>query len=216
MARLIAFGCSNTYGEGLVDCWDAIEKRPGNKPSQYAWPSVLGKLLRVDEVINLAMPGASNKRIWYNAISFDYQENDVVFLHWSFLERDCFFDSSLSSCIGPWNATTDKISRFYYSHLYTTLDRQLDFFNRADHINRYLTSKNIKHYNFQTVGLSRSGKTFLNSVTTQIPKWCEVKFLPLSMQPQEDIALDNSHPGLLSHRIFAEKVYAELINTKEI
>jgi hypothetical protein len=215
MTRLIAFGCSNTYGEGLVDCWNATMNRPGDKPSQYAWPSVLGELLSVDEVINLAEPAVSNKRIWHNAISFEYQENDIVFLHWTFLDRDCFFDSA--PIIGPWNIKKDKISNFYYSHIHTTLDRQLDFFNRADHMNRYLTSKNIKHYNFQTGGHSKAGAVFSNSVTAQIPNWCEVKFLPLSMMdPSKDTALDNSHPGPVSHRIFAEKVYAELINNKEI
>lgn len=214
MARLIAFGCSNTYGEGLVDCWDAIKKRPGNNPSQYAWPSVLGELLGVDTVINLAVPGASNKRIWYDAISFEYEENDIVFLHWTFLDRDCFFGSAPE--IGPWKIKKDKISNFYYSYMHTTLDRQFDFFNRTDHMNRYLTSKNIKHYNFQTVGYSTAGNTFSNLITTQIPKWCKVKFLPLSIIPQKDTASDYSHPGPISHRTFAEKVYAELINTKEI
>jgi hypothetical protein len=39
--RLIAFGCSNTYGEGLEDCWIPEFRKHGPKPSKVAWPQIL-------------------------------------------------------------------------------------------------------------------------------------------------------------------------------
>ena len=49
MDRLVAFGCSNTYGEGLPDCWVDKNGDPsrtkagfhGPKPSKLAWPRLM-------------------------------------------------------------------------------------------------------------------------------------------------------------------------------
>ena len=141
--RLIAFGCSNTYGEGLEDCWI---KGPGSKPSKFAWPSVLGTLIEVDEVINVSAPGISNKRIWRDALNFDYRDNDIVFLHWTFVDRDCFF--GIVPKIGPWLAKNGP-SKIYYRYFWSNLDRHYDLFNRADHVDRYLTSKKLNIITFK-------------------------------------------------------------------
>ena len=71
--RLLAYGCSNTFGEGLDDIW-----RPGDgsvryginlgEPSRFAWPRELGRLMKFDRVHNLAEGGASNKKIWRNIL----------------------------------------------------------------------------------------------------------------------------------------------------
>ena len=198
--RLIAFGCSNTYGEGLEDCW--INGMYGPKPSKFAWPNVLGNLLGVDEVINLAAPAISNKRIWRDALNFDYQDNDIVVLHWTFVDRDCFFDRVPK--IGPW--INEKASKFYYKYFWSNLDRHYDLFNRADHVGRYLTSKKIKHYNIQTTGSSGGGRAAYRP--EEIPKWFEVDFLPGNMNTKViDRALDKMHPGPLTHKKFANEVF---------
>lgn len=44
MSRLIAFGCSHTYGHGLPDCF-IPPHRPGTDPSKLSWPYPLGELL---------------------------------------------------------------------------------------------------------------------------------------------------------------------------
>ena len=62
MNRLIAFGCSNTFGQALEDCWDYEKNDVGEYPSKLAWPSVLSKKLDL-ECHNHALPGASNKLI---------------------------------------------------------------------------------------------------------------------------------------------------------
>ena len=44
MDRLVAFGCSYTYGHGLPDCIMA-KGRAGKRPSKFAWPYLLAKKL---------------------------------------------------------------------------------------------------------------------------------------------------------------------------
>ena len=207
--RLIAFGCSNTYGEGLEDCW--IKGKVGPTPSKFAWPNVLGTLLEVDEVINISAPGISNKRIWWNALNFDYQADDIVVLHWTFVDRDCFFDRVPR--ISPW--LRDLPSKLYYRYFWSNLDRHYDFFNRADHVDRYLTSKKIKHYNIQTLGGSSLGGTDYRP--EKIPNWCEVDFLPMDINTNGiDQALDKMHPGPLTHKTFANDVFNILKDRNDI
>ena len=48
---IIAFGCSNTFGYGLIDNY--------SKPSEHAWPNILGKHLGL-QVKNLSEGGIRN------------------------------------------------------------------------------------------------------------------------------------------------------------
>ena len=86
MNRLIAFGCSNTFGQALEDCWNYEKKDVGEHHSKLAWPSVLSKKLNL-ECHNHALPGASNKLIMNQIISFPFAPNDTVVIMWSYLDR---------------------------------------------------------------------------------------------------------------------------------
>jgi len=211
MSRLVAFGCSNTYGDGLEDCWDG--KRHGPTPSKFAWPNVLGSMLGVDEVINAAKPAISNKQIWLNAMEFDYRNNDIVLLHWTYIDRDCFFDKV--PVIGPWRANEKNI-KLYYKNFYSEKDRHYDFYNRADHVNRYLKSKNIKQYHFQSHGVSELGSKIQSLFTP--PLWFGVNILPLSItQMSNDYsALDDKHPGHETHIEFATDIFNFLKSDNDI
>ena len=211
MPRLIAFGCSNTFGEGLEDCW--VRGSVSSNPSKFAWPNVLGSLLNMNEVVNMALPAISNKQIWLNAMEFDYQDGDIVFFHWTFIDRDCFFNKV--PVIGPWNTKLPSV-KLYYRHFYSEIDRYLDFYNRADHVHRYLTSKNIKQYHFQTHGESLKGKEIKLQSTP--PSWFGVKILPLSITQikNKHRALDGQHPGHETHIEFANNIFNFLKNNNGI
>ena len=56
MPRLIAFGCSNTFGSYLDE--DDLYGT-SKKPSLDAWPNQLGSLM-VRDTVNLGEPGVSN------------------------------------------------------------------------------------------------------------------------------------------------------------
>ena len=78
MSRLITFGDSFTYGHHLVD---------NNK---QAWPAVLGTIMNLP-VVNVAQPGSSNVEILAEILNFEFKDNDLVIIGWTFVERDIVF-----------------------------------------------------------------------------------------------------------------------------
>lgn len=113
--RLVAFGCSLTYGDELSDC---VNKTCGESlPSEYAWPSILAK--DIDrECVNMGYMGASNSmivrlvsRYLYdrnNLMEYDWinqpkryaarvKEDDIVVIQWTAFDRMEFFDESIDT-----------------------------------------------------------------------------------------------------------------------
>ena len=92
--RIWAFGCSETFGHGLEDCY--VKKdgfyAPGKEPSKFAYPQLIGDTVG-KEVINLSRPGASNKHI-LQQIKLNQSEinkDDIVIIHWTYIERHAVF-----------------------------------------------------------------------------------------------------------------------------
>ena len=85
MDRLVAFGCSNTYGEGLPDCWVDKNGDPsrtkdgyhGPKPSKLAWPRLIANNMK-RKCVNFAVPGASNKHILDIILHTKFVKGDIV------------------------------------------------------------------------------------------------------------------------------------------
>ena len=87
MARLVAFGASYTYGDGLPDTFPN-----DNKPSSLAWPGILADNLNL-ECVNMSSQGAGNKKIWHDILNFKFKPNDIVFILWAFPNRYTIFNS---------------------------------------------------------------------------------------------------------------------------
>jgi hypothetical protein len=101
VARIITFGCSFTYGQGLPDCDPAYTFRNTlltntANPSKFGWATLLGEKLGL-EVVNLGEPGISNTEILYNLLEFRYQPNDIVIVMWSNYPRDIMFTKGFVS-----------------------------------------------------------------------------------------------------------------------
>lgn len=204
MARLIAAGCSYTYGHGLPDCHTPPD-HPGPNPSKFAWPHLLGELTNRD-VINLAVCGGSNKQIVYNLDNFEFKENDVCLIQWTFLNRTVFFRNSYEAeKIGPWSDT--KFAKIYYAE-------QTDFF--YDHIvnlrflynyiNYKLASKGIKVINFKPfIG---SGEPGIEDIILE--KELNVDFVydenSIGIAKCIDKANDDKHPGIKTQKVFSRYV----------
>ena len=203
MPRLIAFGCSNTYGQALEDCY--VPPGPGPRPSKTAWPNTLGNLLNCSEVINQSAPGASNKLIWKTIVDFNFKQDDLVFIMWTHSDRHCFFTNDQHMSIGPW--IKNKANKFYYKVCYSEIDSILDFFNRADHSKRYLDSLHLVNYHTAT------GHITINAIPKS-PKWCSVDFMNTSLYTIRDLhplALDAMHPGQHAHDQFANELHLEIL-----
>jgi hypothetical protein len=76
--RLVTFGDSFTYGHYLPDC------------DTQSWPALLAAKMDL-EILNMADPGASNIEILTKILSFEFKENDLVVVGWTFIERDMIF-----------------------------------------------------------------------------------------------------------------------------
>ena len=220
MSRLIAFGCSLTYGDCLEDCIDFNQVNKiiidngklkkmygcGPQPSQYAWPSVLGKLLNIDQVVNKGWSGCSNKFIWKSIVDFKYQKDDLVFINWTLIDRYTSFglDEDDSIHIGPW--MNNKRTKHYYKSIYSDVDGHYDFYIRTDHAKKYLDSQGIKNFHTRSSDIT-------TEAISKAPSWWNVEFLKSWIDESRKIyplALDDTHPGPKAHEHFANDIYSEI------
>lgn len=188
--RIIAFGCSYTYGHGLSDCLDN-NGSPGSTASKLAFPSIVANKLDC-EYVNLGKSGNSNKEIWNDILNFEFKKDDIVVITWTYYSRFCIIKSDGIRRINPW---IEK-EKLYYMNYSNRNDMILDFYGRLNHINFYLNSIDVKNYNFVIE-------------ESECVSWNKTKILGLFKDI--DKADDECHPGILSHSKFADEIYKEII-----
>ncbi len=142
MSRLITFGCSYTFGNGLPDC-------DKNTPSKLAWPSVLGKHMNKD-VVNVSVGGASNFEILYNILNFNFQEQDTVVIMWTHYHRDTFFKKLFFSKgpinrLGSWSGGSLSNKWIENMNDKTFIIKTWTYMHHAD---LYLKTKKVKYIHF--------------------------------------------------------------------
>ena len=210
--RLIAFGCSNTYGEGLSD-----SKYP---PSPLAWPNVLSNLSK-RKCVNVSCPGSSNKRIWNEIINFEFQKNDVVFIMWTDVSRTCIIKENTIEDIGIWKVGHNDTSKKYYKLLFDINDSVKDLNLRSSHCDLYLNSLGIKNYHLMysdvlidhaitTVkkGLNTLDKELYKKETYNNANILQIDFSEISgIYGKAD---DGVHPSKLAHAELANKIFSEV------
>lgn len=185
--RVVVFGASYAYGHGLPDCHIAPNE-PGIVPSKFAWPQIIANQLDA-ECLNMSEPGSSNKRIWHTIVNFDFKETDIIFVLWTGIDRTCVLkDVSTVDDIGPW------MDIDYYKKYHSDYDAEMQTKLYISHttllrpkIKNLITSKKYQYL------LELGGNT-----TDHIPVYLRnyIDIYPL--------ALDNVHPGIECHKMFAE------------
>jgi hypothetical protein len=205
MTRLVTFGDSFTYGHGLVDCFIPPDRAP-DTPSKLAWPQVLGDMLGI-EVINKSSPGNSNVQILRDILNFEILPTDLVIVGWTYSLRDCIFKKNIFGVksefrLNVWHKDTKFIKKFFEVHNDYDLAVKAGLY--VHHVESYLKTKNIKQFHF----FAMHGWFEVMPVFTIEPENFIHKEI---IQHKLDRALDNSHPGPLSHQQAAEKLY-EIIN----
>jgi hypothetical protein len=203
MNRLIAFGCSNTYGHGLSDCIDP-PFNPGPEPSKYAWPSHLAKLLNLN-LVNKSICGASNFEILYNILNFKFEPTDSVIILWTTFARDLLFLNNselpkypLLKPIGTW-MTKEKngIDIKPWLMLYNSYDLIIRSLFHIHHAENYLENLNLKNKSF----------VIDNTLISNIPNFFKFKNIETTYLRDillYDKALDGNHPGPIAHKKLAE------------
>ena len=197
MSRLVAFGCSYTYGHGLEDCVDE-DMRAGPQPSRFAWPQLLANSLNL-KCVNQGEPGSSNKQIWYRLVNYEFHPTDRVFILWSTNGRHCVIqEDNQVDPIGHW--VTTKSSRMYYKHLYTEQDQAIDSKLRIEHASYHLSAKHIEHYNL-----------LFRKDTVQAPSSARILNTDFrTIKHGRPRAVDQLHPGKQAHQAFAVEILKEI------
>ena len=198
--RLVAFGCSETYGNGLDDCWIGIEKQSPN-PSKYAWPQVLADKLGI-ECVNKGFGGSSNKQILNIILNFDFKPDDIVFIRWTYFARTCIVKENDIERLNAYMTKQKAVN--YYKHLYDDYDHFIDFCLRSQYGNMYLEQKNIKVYNLPISDM----------FDYEFPKWYNVKFLKSRLSKYRNkfpLGVDGVHPGILAQEAYTNDIYNEII-----
>lgn len=199
MSRLIAFGCSLTYGHGLSDCIKQPYNEPGDTASEQAFPTIVSRKLN-RTCINLSRPGASNKEIWNNAVNYKYDSKDIVLVHWSYPDRNVIYkDDSTMIELAPWHDNAE--SKIFYKHFHSNNDANNDFYLRLDHLNNVYNRLNIRSLFFIPA----------DKCYTKQPNWCNAEisknYIEKLSHDNNDYGLDNTHPGANSHYELARQIY---------
>lgn len=197
MPRLVTFGCSFTYGSALEDTY---EFKPG--PSIYAWPNIAAKELNF-ECINKGIPGAGNKEILHYIQHFDFLDDDIVCVLWTYLDRWCVIkEDSIDNFLAR---RKDRANQYYYQFLHDKHDLWLDSFTRINFAKLFLDKKSIKNLHF----------VMHNTILEKVPTWSKVNFENMFMDEyrfKHPLGLDDAHPGEAAHQEFGLEV-AKRINS---
>jgi hypothetical protein len=143
--RLIAFGDSNTYGDGLpgVGGHGLAGQYGYDQPSPMAWPQLLADRLNC-ECLNLAQPGYCNKEILASILKFQFEPTDHVVVLWTHVSRDVVFEDHNSHVkISAAKAKdSPKVRHYFMAH--SEYDMQVTAWLQMSHAALYLQSQQVK------------------------------------------------------------------------
>jgi len=192
MSRVVAFGCSYTYGQGLEDC-HVEPNLPGPQPSKFAWPRLVAKELNY-ECVNMGTPAFSNLAILNSMLNFTFQPDDIVLVMWSFKTRDMEFKKSDTNVHkGRWLPNYISTQNIY--------DLVIKGYLHIHHADCFLKLKGLKYYFLDA-------DRYFTLEDTDTPVWVkELNFVPFDFKKYEyfpPLGLDNLHPGPVFHKLVAK------------
>ena len=227
--RIWAFGCSETFGHGLEDCY--VKKdgfyAPGKEPSKFAYPQLIGDTVG-KEVINLSRPGASNKHI-LQQIKLNQSEinkDDIVIIHWTYIERHAVFvnDERDNLNITPhWPdimpTDTEKIAKQYYKYIHSDSDAIIVVRWYMNYAHLTLKAQGVKSIHCPPLMNTHNNKSLINMKSwhdydfVKDPNFeSDISFVSKMLRHDDiqiDSAVDGRHSGPKTHRAFADLILKE-------
>ena len=206
--RLVAFGCSNTLGQGLEDCYweDDPSLTKKIEPSIYAWPQLVANRLEI-ECCNEGICGASNKLIMHQVISFPLLPTDTVIIMWSYPDRYCLLKNNTSDyrrwddkenykhkIIAPWERNLR--TKNYYKFVYDEDDHRIMTNHYISYTRLYLEKHNVPNLHITC------------SPDINHPLVFDIQHRTL--RDKYPKALDNVHPGPEAHQETANRIYKRM------
>lgn len=204
MSRLVAFGCSYTYGEALPDCYDTVTGRAGPQPSMFAWPRLLADKLKL-ECVNRGAPAFSNAAILNRILDFKFQPNDICVILWTFKTRDILFQpTGEHKNLGRWNVEWSDSTDIYDLIIKNRL--------HMHHAQSFLTNEQVQFYAMDADYFKRHPLDHL------MPRWARnIKLTEIDFETLENTGpkgLDNLHPGQHFHNEIANIMYNQITMEK--
>jgi hypothetical protein len=206
MSRLVAFGCSLTYGQGLEDCVDKYDVTiPGPTPSQMGWVSIVANELKLD-IVNQGNPGASNLEVLNQLLQFELKEDDTVVLMWTYSFRDTYFYRKLFGryAFRQLKRWINPIGHILWSPSGNEVDFVIKTWLYMHHADLYLKNKNVKYIHYPVCP---------DDILEHKPTYVTIRNLYLDGFTIIDRALDN-HPGIKSNKDTANKILRILNSEK--
>lgn len=211
--RLLSFGCSFTYGQGLSDCFrieNSIDPSKDNftPPSKFAWPNRLADKLSI-QCLNHSQPGSSNKYILYKILESDIDSSDLVTIMWTSFVRHSVIVNKQNKMITPW-LTDDSATKSYYSFLYNEQDSEITNVQYINYANLYLKSKGCKVLNFCFFN-DMEKRTVQSKLDTH--RWNNTEIdLVFDDFNKYGLSADGSHPSADSHEAFSKRSFSYIKN----
>jgi hypothetical protein len=194
MKRLVVFGCSSTYGQGLPDCPTGEEK-----PSKLGWPSLLSKELGLD-CVNTSTCGAPNKKILLQLLNFPFNKNDMVITLWSFHHRGYIFENP--SKAESMMITDESSKEFYLIH--NEYDMCVDMTMYMHHARQHLSNLNIRNFHFYFDPVMNKHVTSKKNIVSVTADFVSYEKLEI------DKANDNIHIGVRTHENVARFIFNKI------
>lgn len=206
MNRLVVFGCSHAYGQGLSDCWDSKRQIAGPQPSLLSWPGQLVTLLKETYnpnmlLVNKSGPGYSNKEIMHSILLFNFQAGDICVIMWTYPNRSSVFQGKGSK----WTSTRQFLPNFsdskkYYKHFHTEFDSNYSTWQNINHAKLLLDSVDVPNWH---CGAHKG--IFLEAYP---PSWnnAEIILTDFEKWMKEYPARDGSHAGEPAHEKQAQEL----------
>ena len=206
MSRVVAFGCSFTYGHGLEDCVASDGIGAGPIPSRFSWPSILADKMNLD-CDNQAVCGLSNLGIVDKILNYSFNKDDMIIIMWTFFERDLLWLSKNQKLDLTVGIDTEILNAWAITH--GIVDRRMRTWYNIHHVYSYLKSINA---NFYFLHVNQEPE-FINLR----PVWANnINFLPTKFRDFRHfpLAADGKHPGTKSHSFIASHIYQHINSTE--
>jgi hypothetical protein len=220
--RIWAFGCSQTFGHGLEDCFRFENDfyYAGEEPSKFAFPQLIGDALG-KEVKNMSRPGASNKHI-LQQIKLNQSEinkDDIVIIHWTYIERHAVFVNNERDNLNIKSTDDMKVSKLYYKYIHRDNDAAIVARWYMNYAHLTLKSQGIKSIHCPPLMNAHNNKSLINMESwhdhdfVKDPNFeSDISFVSMMLQHEDvqvDRAIDGQHAGPKTHRAYADLILKE-------
>ena len=211
--RFVAFGCSHTWGRGIL-----LEDIGDTPHSSASWVQVLSRKFNIP-VLNLAISGGSNSLILHTIRNHDWQAGDIALILWTYLERDTIFDSKTAyRDVSPFRICSTTEEWAYIKQYYMLFPNyHIEYMNLQDieHAYLYLAAHNIpKVARFADKVTSVQLAGFNNNMLSdyQNPSLDYIVETFEKKHKERQTGADNMHYNELMHQVFAEEYVSEITN----